>query len=56
MAFQSFNENTDIVENQRTTISSGLWTGGSSTLTSFFTQSTREYYKTLTVISRLASR
>jgi hypothetical protein len=39
MAFQSFNENTDIVENQRTTISSGLWTGGSSTLTSFFTQS-----------------
>ena len=39
MAFQSFNEDTDIVENQRTTISSGLWTGGSSTLTSFFTQS-----------------
>tara|TARA_R100001443_G_scaffold72993_1_gene80974 strand:- start:738 stop:1760 length:1023 start_codon:yes stop_codon:yes gene_type:complete len=39
MAFQIFNENTDIVENQRTTISSGLWTGGSSTLTSFFTQS-----------------
>jgi len=39
MAFQTFNENTDIVENQRTTISSGLWTGGSSTLTSFFTQS-----------------
>ena len=39
MAFQSFNENTDIVENQRTTISSGLWSGGSSTLTSFFTQS-----------------
>ena len=40
MAYQSFNPETDIVENQRTTISSGLWTGGSSTLTSFFTQST----------------
>ena len=39
MAYQSFNPETDIVENQRTTISSGLWTGGSSTLTSFFTQS-----------------
>ena len=40
MAYQSFNAETDIVENQRTTISSGLWTGGSATLTSFFTQST----------------
>ena len=39
MAFQRFNPENDIVENQRTTISSGLWTGGSSTLTSFFTQS-----------------
>ena len=38
MAFQRFNPENDIVENQRTTISSGLWTGGSSTLTSFFTQ------------------
>ena len=34
MAFQRFNP-----ENDRTTISSGLWTGGSSTLTGFFTQS-----------------
>ena len=39
MAFQRFNPENDIVENQRTTISSGLWSGGSSTLTSFFTQS-----------------
>ena len=39
MAFQRFNPENDIVENQRTTISSGLWTGGSSTLTGFFTQS-----------------
>jgi len=40
MAFQRFNPENDIVENQRTTISSGLWSGGSATLTSFFTQST----------------
>ena len=39
MSFKRFNPADDIVENQRTTISSGLWTGGSSTLTSFFTQS-----------------
>ena len=39
MAFQRFNPENDVVENQRTTISSGLWTGGSSTLTGFFTQS-----------------
>lgn len=40
MAFQRFNRQNDIVENQRTIISSGLWSAGSSTLTSFFTQST----------------
>jgi len=40
MSFQRFNPENDVVENQRTTISSGLWTGGSATLTSFFTQST----------------
>jgi hypothetical protein len=39
MAFQRFNRQNDIVENQRTIISSGLWSGGSSTLTSFYTQS-----------------
>jgi len=39
MAFQRFNRQNDIVENQRTIISSGLWSAGSSTLTSFFTQS-----------------
>jgi len=39
MAFQRFKPENDVVENQRTTISSGLWTGGSSTLTGFFTQS-----------------
>ena len=40
MAFQRFNRENDVVENQRTTISSGLWSGGSGTLTSFYTQST----------------
>ena len=40
MAYQRFNRANDIVENQRTTISSGLWSGGSAELTSFFTQST----------------
>jgi len=38
--FQIFDRDNDVVENQRTTISSGLWTGGSGTLTSAFTQST----------------
>ena len=40
MAYQRFNRANDIVENQRTTISSGLWSGGSSELTAFYTQST----------------
>ena len=40
MAFQRFNRANDIVENQRTTISSGLWSGGSAELTAFYTQST----------------
>ena len=39
MAFKRFNPTDDIVQNQKTTISSGLWSGGSATLTSFFTQS-----------------
>ena len=33
MAYQRFNRAHDIVENQRTTISSGLWSGGSAELT-----------------------
>ena len=33
MSYQRFNPENDIVENQRTTISSGLWSGGSATLT-----------------------
>ena len=38
--YQIFDRENDVVENQRTTISSGLWTGGSGTLTAAFTQST----------------
>ena len=37
--FQRFDRENDIVENQRTTVSSGLWSGGSGTLTTFFTSS-----------------
>jgi len=40
MSFQRFNRADDIVENQRTTITSGLWTGGSTQITSFYTAST----------------
>jgi len=39
MSFQRFNRADDIVENQRTTITSGLWTGGSTQITSFYTAS-----------------
>ena len=39
MSFQRFNRADDIVENQRTTITSGLWTGGGTQLTTFFTAS-----------------
>jgi len=38
--YRIFDRDNDVVENQRTTISSGLWTGGSGTLTAAFTQST----------------
>ena len=38
--YQIFDRENDVVENQRTTISSGLWTGGAGTLTAAFTQST----------------
>ncbi len=34
--YQIFDRDNDVVENQRTTISSGLWTGGSGTLTASF--------------------
>jgi hypothetical protein len=39
MSFQRFNRADDIVENQRTTITSGLWTGGGTQLTTFYTAS-----------------
>ena len=39
MSFQRFDLENDVVENQKTTISSGLWTGGVGTLDSYFTQS-----------------
>ena len=41
MSFQRFNRADDIVENQRTTVTSGLWTGGGTSITSFFTASTQ---------------
>ena len=41
MSFQRFNRAEDVVENQRTTITSGLWTGGGTNITSFFTSSTQ---------------
>ena len=37
--FQRFDEDNDVVKNQRTVVSSGVFTGGSGTLTSFFSQS-----------------
>jgi|TARA_B100001996_G_scaffold170270_1_gene129849 hypothetical protein len=40
MAFQRFNRANDLVENQKTTVSSGLWSAGNAELTSFYTQST----------------
>ena len=39
MSYQRFDRANDIIENQRTTVTSGLWTGGSTTLTTFFTGS-----------------
>jgi len=41
MSFQRFNRAEDVVENQRTTITSGLWTGGGTNITSFFSSSTQ---------------
>ncbi len=39
--FTRFDRANDVVENQRVKISSGIWSGGSGTLTSFFTSSTQ---------------
>ena len=44
MSFQRFDRQNDIIENQRTTVTSGLWTGGSTTLTAFYTGSTTSSY------------
>jgi hypothetical protein len=44
MSFQRFDRQNDIIENQRTTVTSGLWTGGSTTLSTFFTSSTTSSY------------
>ena len=41
MSYQRFDRANDIIENQRTTVTSGLWTGGSTT---FFTGSTTSSY------------
>ena len=44
MSYQRFDRANDIIENQRTTVTSGFWTGGSTTLTTFFTGSTTSSY------------
>ena len=44
MSYQRFDRANDIIENQRTTVTSGLWTGGSNTLTAFYTGSTTSSY------------
>ena len=44
MSYQTFDRANDIIENQRTTVTSGLWTGGSTTLTAFYTGSTTSSY------------
>jgi len=40
--FTEFDFENDVVENQKTKISSGIFSGGSGTLTSFFTSSTQQ--------------
>ena len=44
MSYQRVDRANDIIENQRTTVTSGLWTGGSTTLTAFYTGSTTSSY------------
>ena len=48
-AFKLFNSENDVVKNIKSTISSGIWSGGSGTLTAFYSQSaqsssTGEYF------------
>ena len=40
--FTVFDFENDVVENQKTKISSGIFSGGSGTMTSFFTSSTQQ--------------
>jgi len=42
MSYQRFNRADDIIENQKTTITSGMWTGGSTRLTSNFCTSSTQ--------------
>ena len=43
--FKRFDFENDVVENQKVKVSSGIFSGGSGTLTSFFTSSTqREHW------------
>ena len=42
MSYQRFNRADDIIENQKTTITSGMWTGGSTKLTSNFCTSSTQ--------------
>ena len=44
MSYQRFDRANYIIENQTTTVTSGLWTGGSTTLTAFYTGSTTSSY------------
>ena len=39
--FTRFNPEQDVVSNLRQTVSSGMWSGGTGTLTTFFTSSTQ---------------
>jgi len=41
MSFQRFNRAEDIVENQRTIVTSGLFSGGNTSITAFYTASTQ---------------
>ena len=42
MSFQRFNRAEDVIENQRTIVTSGMWSGGSTRLTTnFFTLATQ---------------
>ena len=40
--FKRFDRQNDVVENQKVKVSSGIFSGGSGTLTSFFTSSTQQ--------------